>query len=292
MIALPSLYTRVTNRLGLGAKKRYPLPANQLFPIDLIVHLSYHKCLTYYYTRVMKRLRKEFGVHYRSCASDAELFNAQALTVAGKRILMLSDSDAVAWTKLPPYKGSHFIRDPRDLIVSGYHYHLWTKEAWTRTPNFGWQHFIAMPAFQYIEPDPAKYPTTQSYQEYLNSLDPESGMLLELLWRTSHFEQMQRWNYRNPNILEMRYEDIVGNERAAFECLFTHYGFHPRLRERALEVVDEFSIKNQPRGERDHLRNGEARQWDTEFTPRVRDLFKQRYPELLVQLGYERSANW
>ena len=83
-----------------------------------------------------------------------------------------------------------------------------------------------MPEFKYIATDPAKYPQTESYQEYLNTLSPESGMILEALWRKSHFDQMQAWNFHNPRILEMRYEDIVGNERAAFEQLFLHYGFH------------------------------------------------------------------
>lgn len=289
---LDHLYARSKARLGLSRKKRLPVRERDLFPSDLIAHFSYHKCLTYYYQRIMLALHREFGFHFSSCGSKSHLFNAQALHHRGKRILTLSDSDGIEWDRLPSYRGSHFIRDPRDLIVSGYHYHLWTKEEWSRTPNFGWQYFIDMPEFQYVETDPARFPTNESYQEYLNKLNPESGMILEMLWRKPHFEQMQRWNFDNPNILELRYENIVGSERDAFAQLFAHYGFHPRLRDRGLEIVEGFSIKNQPQGKGTHLRSGESRQWEQEFTPLASQVFKQKYNNVLIHLGYAKNLNW
>lgn len=289
---IKQVYRQAKTQLGLGPKSPYPIPERQLFPQEMVAHFSYHKCMSYYYKRVMERLKREFGLGLYLCGAKSALFDREALHGKGKRVLTLSDRDDIAWDRLPGYRASHFIRDPRDLIVSGYHYHRWTKEEWCCQPNFKWAYFIRMPWFEYVQPDASRHPTTESYQEFLNTLTPEQGMILELLWRKPHFEQMGRWNFHNPLIIEMRYEDIVGNELESFRALFAHYQFHPRLAERGLEWVNEFSLQNQPKGDGEHLRSGEARQWEQEFTPRVHELFKERYGTLLLYLKYERDLNW
>ena len=48
----------------------------------------------------MDVLRREFGFRYRSCASNSEIFNQEALNGYGKRVLTLSDSGEVPWDKL------------------------------------------------------------------------------------------------------------------------------------------------------------------------------------------------
>ena len=61
-------------------------------------------------------------------------------------------------------------------------------------------------------------------------------MILEMVFRRDAFEQMGRWNYHNPAVLELRYEQIIGNEAECFRQLFEHYRFHPRVRERGVEA--------------------------------------------------------
>ncbi len=184
------------------------------------------------------------------------------------------------------------MRDPRDLIVSGYYYHLWTDEPWcVRTPYY-WYHVVQNPYFQYVESDPARYPREQSYQAYLKSLDEERGLILELVWRARLFDRVRRWNFNNPRIIECKYEEIVGNEVAAFTKIFQHYGFHPRLARRGLELVEQHSLKNRAKGEQSHVRKGTQGQWAQDFTPLVKSLFKQTQGDLLIQLGYERDLDW
>jgi Sulfotransferase domain len=269
-----------------------PLPQSALFPSDMIVHFSYHKCLTAYFGTIMWRLGEEFNFSVKHFRTDLQDFEKAALFGKGKRVLSLNNSSGIDFAKFPSYKGSHFIRDPRDLVVSGYRYHLWTNEVWCVAPDFDWSEITGHPYFaQYIEQDHAKFPHHISYQEYLKKLDIERGLILELVWRQFGFTAMEEWQ-PNPNIIEFRYEDIVGNEVAAFRKIFEHYEFHPKLMRRGLQLVDEHSLKNTAKGEKSHVRKGTAAQWKSEFTPLVKDAFKKLNGDLLIHLGYEQNENW
>ena len=38
--------------------------------------------------------------------------------------------------------------------------------------------------------------------------------------------------------------------------------------------------------------NPKSGPWQTHFTPRIREVFKNRYGQALIELGYEDSLNW
>lgn len=266
--------------------------APSLFGCDLILHFGYHKCLTVLYHHLMMNLIGEFDFKFAAVWSNKHKFRQATENEADPRVVLSTDIDGFDWNHLPEYRGSHFIRDPRDMVVSGYYYHLWTKEAWCVSPNFNWNKHTKHPLFEHVEPDKAKWPHDISYQDYLNSLDEECGMLMEVIFCDDKFQQMRRWDFDNPRILELRYDDIVGAEESAFSRLFDHYGFHPDLRDRGLEVVERLSLKNQVKKEGTHVRSGKSGQWKQRFTPKTKQLFKQVHADLLVKLDYERDENW
>lgn len=266
---------------------------NQLFPSDVILHFSYHKCLTGYFNNVMGQLSKEFGFDRSHFQSRVDDFENAVLGCKKKSILSVNNSSDLRFDAYPSYKGSHFVRDPRDLIVSGYRYHLWTKEAWCINPSFDWTSIVKHPYFaKYVESQQENFPFHTSYQDYLNRLDYEKGMILELLWRQEHFSQLQNWNFDNPNIIEKRYEDIIGNEHECFDAIFSHYNFHPKLMRRGLELIEQYSLENRKKSKKGHVRKGTAQQWVSEFTPLHKELFKQLNGELLVVTGYEQDLCW
>jgi hypothetical protein len=266
--------------------------AGMTAPVDLLLHFSYHKCLTVYYHRVMSSLAGDFGFQWIDCSGDSGRFHEAATGGPGRRIVVLNNSDAIQWDRLPSYRGSHFIRDPRDSVVSGYLYHLWTTEAWCIAPDFAWDLYVPPERFQWLDPDPARRPKNISYQAYLKTLDPERGMILEMIFLHGLFGQLRRWNFSNPDVLELRYEDVVGNEAAAFERLFEHYRFNSRMLKRGLQIARKYSLANQPKGQGQHTRSGASGQWREQFTPRVKDLFRREHGDLLVRLGYEKDASW
>lgn len=281
---------RLKRILRIGRSFTFPLLKQQeLFPYDLIVHFSYHKCLTAYYIRIIRRLSEEFRFPYQHFTSDLVGFENAVFNWKGKKILSLNNRISNRLDELPNYRGSHFVRDPRDLIVSGYRYHLWTREKWCITPAFDWTAITAHPYFvKFVESDQGRFPVNISYQNYLRKLDVDRGMLVELIWRQPGFEQMKNWNYYNPHILEMKYEQIIGNEADAFRAIFSHYGFHPKIVEHGVKFAEEFSLKNQKKSPTGHIRKGISSQWKSEFTARNRELFNELNGDLVALLEYEK----
>jgi hypothetical protein len=178
-----------------------------------------------------------------------------------------------------PFRGSHLVRDPRDVVVSGYFYHRWTDEHWVHQPVdwFG----------------------GQSYKEQLEVLGREEGLMFELEQACqSEIRHMGTWNYAQPEFLELRYEDLVANESEGFERLFRHYGLTERAIARALDIVDDNSFQRQTGrhigeiAQHEHLRSGKPGEWRDYFSPDHIARFKELAGDVLITLGYENDLNW
>ena len=96
---------------------------------------------------------------------------------------------------------------------------------------------------------------------------------------------MALWPERHPHILTLRYEQIVGDEQAAFEQLFRFYrlsGLEHRL---GLWFARRYSLRKTSRRDA-HVRDPSPGQWREHFTPRVRRAFDAEHGGLVEQLGY------
>lgn len=180
---------------------------------------------------------------------------------------------------LGTFRGSHMIRDPRDVAVSGYFYHVWTDERWVHIP----QEELA----------------GKTYQEHLRSLGQEEGIAVEIRRIVDRaVSDMLAWDYGRPEFIELRYEDVIADQAGWFAKMFRHYGFHDRAVERAVAIAMTFSFERISKRrvgevqEGSHLRSGQPGQWRTVFTPRHVALFKELAGPALVKLGYESDDTW
>ena len=101
----------------------------------VLLHCSYHKCMTVYTKRVLRALFNRMlffcGGRYRHFRSNISAFYANL-----ERCRVLSVNNCVPdLNKLGDFQMTRFIRDPRDLIVSGYFYHRRCNEKWTLIPD-------------------------------------------------------------------------------------------------------------------------------------------------------------
>lgn len=244
-----------------------------------LIHCSYHKCLTVYYGRIMSAVFNRClpwsrGYHhYNSHLEDFyEGFRRHRVASINNRALDLE--------RLGRFRLSRFIRDPRDLVVSGYFYHKRGAEAWLtiESPTTADWYFANGFVPEGLR---AEGP---SFARYLQSIPEEDGLLAELEFRTLHFESMARWPARHPDVVTFRYEDIIGDEVALFRELFEFYGLAPLERRLGTWFANRYSIRR--RAADPHLRNPASGQWRKHFTPRVRRVFDSRYAGLVSQLGY------
>lgn len=248
-----------------------------------LIHCSYHKCLTVYFRRVMDGVFNRclpWSGGYAHFNSDREAFLAgfERLRVASV------NNQALDLKRLGDFRLTRFIRDPRDLVVSGYFYHRRGAEPWCTLENpqdADWRFANArVPA--------AVLDAGGSFAGYLQSVSEEDGLLAELDFRRDHFASMASWPASHPNIRVFRYEDFIGHEREVFRSIFAHYGLSGIERTLGRFLVDRHSLAR--RRKRDpHIRNPSAGQWRKHFTPRVKAAFDEQWGGLIEPLGYSRD---
>lgn len=190
---------------------------------------------------------------------------------------------------LGSYRGFHIIRDPRDTVVSGYFSHR------NSHPTRNWPELVR-------------------HRERLQQVPLDEGLRLEIDFSAAlptdgvnlnPFQALSSWDYQDPHMLELRFEDVTANPRSHFRQVFRFLGLlaedsEPGDGRITVSQLDEIIEQNdfsrhaggrQPGAEdaNSHYRKGVAGDWKNYFDAETSEYFKQRYGELLVALNYESS---
>jgi hypothetical protein len=242
-----------------------------------LVHSSYHKCLTVFFGRVMRSALNGFG-GYRHFHSDLSQFESER---SRYRVTSVNNH-ALDLGGLGDYRVSRFVRDPRDLIVSGYFYHRRAAEPWCEVvdPTDADWTVVNGAAPRAIAPG-------ESYAACLQRLDQEQGLLAEMEFRAKHFESMRGWPTSDPNVRVWRYEDVLGDERRVMGEVCKHYGLLFPVRMRVRQRATRFDATHAAAAKDSHVRNPSSGQWKKVFSPRVEEAFMRTWGDLLPLLGYQ-----
>ncbi len=240
-------------------KFRNPFHSDQ----KLIIHSCYHKVGTVWFRRILSTIAAYYGLNFQK-SKPHELKNNTEI--------FFDDHSLVDLSKMSNYVGSHMIRDPRDIIISGYFYHLRTNEKWVHEKK--------------------KEYGNKSYQEYLKSLSLENGILAEIKRTAPEIRQMAEWDYNNPNFIEIKYENIIANEKEYFEKIFLHYGFNRKAVEKSIEIANKFSIRNIDKKKSSHIRSGKPGEWKKYFSKKHKEYFIELCNDALIKLDYEQNNSW
>lgn len=213
------------------------------------------------------------------------------------------------------YRGLHVIRDPRDIVVSSYFSHRYSH------PTDAW-------------------PELAEFREVLATLPKEEGLLENIKFTArlkvdgldlNLFETLRDWDYSMPNVMEVRFEDLVarpyqifiemfefldlidenGSVGAAVKSWFRYelrnrypwLPFSRKIRRIPAWMLFSFVYENrfaklaEGRGQgqedvRSHYRKGTPGDWRNHFKEQHKDYFKEHYGDLLIKLGYEEDENW
>lgn len=250
-------------------------------------HCTLHKCLTSYFQTVFLNTfdRRGYGgssfgdfirrrrEHY---LADGANYTASIVNT----ITFDPDAFGMDW------RGSLAIRDPRDIVVSGYFYHKKGGEEWCTRP-WSDHHRIWVPFWTYGDFNGEPFFSEDlSLMEYLNQASLDDGMIAQIKLRKKTFDTIQAWmDIDDDRMLIARYEDIMGNERAFFRNLGKHYGLS-RVRQ---EIMGHYGYKHAAGRvtSKRHVRDPSPRQWQKHFSPRVEQFFHDTFPGLAEKLGYE-----
>ncbi len=224
---------------------------------------THHKVMTTYFSAVLRLLGLGLRLPYEKVYLSPPSSSAR---------LVLAMHSKLDLPQLAPYRGVHIMRDPRDMIVSGYHYHKWTYETWARRPD----------------------DNGISYQQKLNGIDKDAGLFLEI----DHFiffyrAMLENWDIDDPDTLEVSYDDLMGPDRdQRYHDIFAHLGLVDRDLELAVNLMRLFEagsrsgLKSGTVSEKSHLRSGRSGQWKEELNAEHITYIEQELGAVLRKFGY------
>jgi hypothetical protein len=320
-----SVVRRVAERKGHSPIKRFGPP--KAFMSEMRAYFGHHKCASTWVWQLVQAVSREIALrHYlvldeRSPQAHGPL--TDYATGSFERRLLRERSEAVGaefvscitadreqLEALAPTRAFHVIRDPRDIIVSGYFSHRHSH------PTDGLPHIAA-------------------HRDRLKAASKEEGLLLEMDFARRELLDLGDWDYGRPEVLELRLEDLSAAPYDGFVRIFQHLELLPeeepsmgrellgvwvrrilnRLSDRPLlggmrrpmpatgeillGAVYSHRFEAQTKGRRageenpaSHYRKGVAGDWVNNFTPEHVEAFNQRFGGLLQKLGYETGDDW
>jgi len=212
---------------------------------------------------------------------------------------------------LPTFRGVHLVRDPRDVLVSSYFAHRFSH------PTTDWPELAAhRRELEAVGEEEGLLLELDCRQEQFSAMAAwPYGDARICEWRfedvvarpVERVERLLRqWGLAvEPRAVALSQLTRAWNKLAArLEVEFGAPGvprwrstrIDPRMLTQSIRRHD-FTVKSGGRqpGETDpmhHYRSGLPGSWRQHFTPELRRCFQERYGELLVQLGYERTEDW
>jgi hypothetical protein len=230
-------------------------------------------------------------------------------------LIVLTNARAEDVQTLPELRGVHVIRDPRDILVSGY-----------------FSHMNSHPEVV----DGVPWDDLPPHRRRLREVSEDEGLLAEMEFIAPYIDSMSTWHYEQPGILELRMEDLIGDPLTAWRPIFAHlqlaepepsfldpvrWGLlrwnlavrrrSPRVLaqlRRVLpavpfgrlpasylpQVLDRYSFASltggREIGQEDqghHYRRGIAGDWRNHLKPVHLTAFRERFGDLVERLGYD-----
>ena len=164
-----------------------PHPSSDPSKFPLRVFFGHHKCATGWIDNILMEISFHMGIRFAMAHKPVhfEPYGSLDGFVEARKVdfLAYTNADSRHLAGLAFYKGFHVVRDPRDVLVSAYFSHLHSHS--TR----GWQ-------------------ALADHRARLRQAPREEGLFLELEFSKTSFEEFDRWDYRQSNVLELKMEDL------------------------------------------------------------------------------------
>lgn len=268
----------------------------------MYAYFGHHRCATLWTASIIKAFTRELGVR----VAQEDRYGKLPADLGANDFLIHLNATQELIGLLPHrnYRAFHVIRDPRDILVSSYFSDRYSH------PVYG--------------------QSLAQFREELNQVEFDEGLRLELDRRTAEFNALAGWDYQNPNVYETRYEVLTVQPAEEFAKILRFLGIPvheagaapladratlmlnkglrrlnlPSLKAGGIprEFLDQViarqafqKLAGRSKGNEDqksHYRKGVAGDWVNYLLGANKDLFKERWGQLLVNLGYEKDLNW
>lgn len=217
---------------------------------------TYHKTGTVWMIRVFQAFAEKAGRPFVNIS--------QKPPSAARSAVLLHEHSVFDGVDLDRGRGIRVIRDPRDVIISGMHYHRKSTDAFLHRPM----------------------EDGRTYQQILNAMESDEERLLFELHNAGAktIREMLAWQERE-NFRTVRYEDLMSGGMACWRAVFAHLGVRGRALKFGLNAAWENSLFGAARPD-PHIRKGTTGQWREAMPPRVVAEMESLFPDALHRLGY------
>lgn len=256
-----------------------------------IVVCTYHKSGTTLFHRILEPLAKQLGLRFAVLYGMVEKIDP-AIDIA------LIGHSLMRPIRRPPFHCVRIIRDPRDILVSGYLYHLRTREGWCTNTNFDPTPPITWPRVDFsMQHRPEEWKQAwltrlqgRSYQQNLRDRDLTQGLIFELEGYTASTLGAMR-NWKPPvGAMDVRLEDIALSFDTTMRRIFLHLGLTEDECAIAVRIAAQHDVNRMDDAalaRNSHIHSRQLSKWRDVLTPRVLQMIERRHGDLISMLGYE-----
>jgi hypothetical protein len=257
-----------------------------------LICFSYHKSGTSLLLHVMTKVGSRLGLSVANHYGMVEQLDSEPDIVLLPHSLLRCPLDR-------PYRAIRLIRDPRDIWVSGYLYHLHCDEGWCRNIPMDSTPPIRWPQVDYsVEHRPDDWKRQylerlngQSYQKNLLDRSGGDGLHFELEGYTNWtLASMREWVLNGAHALDVKLEDLMADFDNAMLRVFAHFGFSVDQSQIALEVArseDPRRMDDAAIAERPQIQSRTISKWRDVLSAAQISHFEECYGDLIRELGYE-----
>jgi len=140
-------------------------------------------------------------------------------------------------------------------------------------------------------------PLMQRARDILNSRDLQEGLIHLMKNNLKSSAKIQRSWAGSWRTIFVKYEDLVADEYSTFNRIFDHCRFvsDETVRREAINAHSFERMTGRKPGEEDtnsHHRKGVSGDWENYFDKQLKDVFKEKYGQILIDTGYEKDFNW
>ena len=279
---------------GLWTAKQMVLSARRAMgskPAEPAFILTHHKVATVLCRKVLMESTERIGWRYNSEMGVAK-------DIASKTDLLHVIHGTTTDTFLDSgRRGVRIIRDPRDVIVSGFLYHQRCSELWCINSDFskpGYHHPQVPQPLAHRELETRESFVSSlggvSYQERIRGLGQDEGLIFEMDgFARITIDEMVGWKERD-NVLTIKMEDLVADFDGSFEKLFHWIGIPETSIPTCLEIAkghDMNRMREDQIASNPHISTGKLRKWEEYFSSQVMDAYEERFGNAHLKLGYE-----
>ena len=252
----------------------------------LLAFFGHHKCGTRWINSIIRLVCRDLNLKFAYADNPSMFENKLDWFVKENDVDFFSYTNAdIRFVRaMDNFLGFHVIRDPRDIVVSAYFSHLYSHT------TEGWSALL-------------------KHREKLEKASQAEGLFIEMEFRKGEFRALDKWDYSQKNVLEIKMEDIMSSPYETTVEAFSHLKLveetpsqGPKTKvfvNRLLGFIYKHRYsklaKGRKQGEEDvksHYRKGVAGDWTNYFNEEHCRYFEENYNDLLFKLGYENTSNW